>query len=358
MKLFLQKSISVVAYSSAILLILTYLSVYIDPEVFPYLAFLGLAYPVLVAVVFFFSVRFILHKKRKGYIFLLILIIGTSHFLDFFSFGMFNEPKKMKNAVKIMSYNVRMFNRYDWIKDTSTDNKIIELIKTENPDILCLQEFYSKDGTKSYQDSVIAAQNTKSYLISYKYNKNYTGNAIFSRFPIINEGIINIGTTNKKCIFADIAADNDTMRVYSLHLASIRLNYNDYDYIDGKETAKDGSTFFSIGKKIAAAYSARADELAAIIPHARKSPYPVIICGDFNDQPISYTYRQFEKQYSDAFIESGFGVGRTFTRFLPTFRIDYIFHDSTLVSSDFKRIDIELSDHYPVVCKIGRKAGI
>ncbi len=354
MRNFLKWILKITAITSAVLLLLTVPAVTVNPSVFPYFAFIGLFFPIILSVNLFFFIRALFLKNKKSVlIFSILLSLILPVFLDFFSFGT-EKSLQTGTEFKVMSYNVRMFNRWKWIKDARLGTKIINLINSEAPDILCVQEFYSREDTLNYQDSIIKL-GLNNYLISYKYDKKYTGNAIFSKFPILNEGLINIGTSNKKCIFADIVSPADTIRIYSLHLASMHLSYSDYDLIDGKDSdkIKQKSNIFSLWLKVADAYAARSEEISIILKHIETSPYPVIVCGDFNDQPVSFAYNQFSERFTDSFHRSFSGIGRTYTRFSPTFRIDYIFHSKSLESVSYKRIEKTYSDHFPILCKIG-----
>lgn len=330
-------------------LLLAYVSVHINPEVFPYLSFLGIIYPILLFSQITFGLYYLLLKRKQAWVSAAILLLGANHIGDFVSLRQ-NEAKDSEEIVRLMTYNVRMFNHYLWIDDKETGNKIVELVKERKPDVLCMQEFYST------KDNDFLKKISQSYpyiasVISNKTGDKFTGNAIFSRYPIVNKGLINIKTSNRKCLFIDIKTGSDTLRVYNLHLASMHLNYADYDFIDGK-AEQNSKAYFSLWLKLAEAYRRRAVELNFIIPHINSSPYKTIVSGDFNDPPMSYTYLRFSDIMTDAFISSGAGVGQTFTRFAPTFRIDYIWHDFNLNSQNFEVIGQELSDHYPVYCEI------
>ena len=356
MKRFLQKILIYGSFANAILLVLSYLSTHFSPDIFPYLSFLGIFYPLMLITACISFMYYAFQKKKYAFVHLAAILLGWNHIGDLISTG--SEKEAGGEKFKVMSYNVRQFNRYLWIKDKEVGSGIKSFIEDQKPDILCIQEFYSREDKLNYQDSIIEAQNTNSYLISYKYEKKYSGNAIFSKFPIINEGMINIGISNRKCIYADIALAHDTIRVYSLHLASMHLSYEDYDLIEGLSSEKKEqkvSSALNLWVKLAKAYEIRAREIRFILPHLKTSPYPTIICGDFNDPPMSYAYRSIKKHFKDAFEECGSGIGRTYTRFSPTFRIDYILHNAELFPMQFERHEIELSDHYPITCTFGTK---
>jgi endonuclease/exonuclease/phosphatase family metal-dependent hydrolase len=351
LKLFIYKTAIFFNLVVAFLLIVSYISVYISPDFIPILAFFGLIYPVLLFLNFVFSVFWIFRKNKLFLISVIAIFIGINNFLNFFAFGS-NAEIAGNNKIKILSYNVRMFNLYDWNDDKESGNKIFQYIKNENPDIICLQEFYSDKKNHNFQDSIIKFQRTKDYLISFKNKENYSGNAIFSRFPIVNSGFVNIGTTKQKCIFADIKIEKDTIRVYSIHLASIHLDRKDYEYIDNIDENQESDIFFGIGSKVSKAYQTRSREVEAISPHVLQSTYKSVVCGDFNDIPISYSYKKIRGKFKDSFLESGFATGGTYNGLLPSFRIDYILHNPKLQSNNFKVGKIKSSDHFPISCDI------
>ena len=341
-------------YFLSLALILTYLSVHISPERFALLSFFGLIYPFLLFANVFFLIYRIYRRQKYFLIPLFSIIIGFNHFTDFFIFNIKKENPP-QSSIRVLSYNVRMFDLYDWNKGVGTGQKILKLIKQKNLDIICLQEFYSNSDSLNYQDSIIAIQNTKSYLISYKNQYNYSGNALFCRFPSINKGSVNIGDSNQKCLFADIVRDLDTIRIYSIHLASLHLSKKDYEFIDNMENNdknKNMKSVKGIGGKMLEAYKKRAKESNIISAHIKSSPYKVIVCGDFNDVPISYSYRTIKGNLKDAFKESGFGLGITYIKRFFSFRIDYILHSPEFRSYNFNRTEKKLSDHYPIFCEI------
>ena len=144
----------------------------------------------------------------------------------------------------------------------------------------------------------------------------------------------------------------DTVRIYNMHLQSIAFGATDYQYMDDLEKNKqteDIEHSKSIGKRLKKAFIKRARQADLISESIAASPYPVIVCGDFNDTPASYTYHRIAGNLKDAFVESGNGFGKSYVGKFPSFRIDYILHSKQFKAFDFKTIHEELSDHYPVV---------
>jgi endonuclease/exonuclease/phosphatase family metal-dependent hydrolase len=154
---------------------------------------------------------------------------------------------------------------------------------------------------------------------------------------------------------ADLLIGRDTVRLFNLHLESVRLRHEDYSFISGfdlqfEKDEKIQENSLRIIKKLKTAFTRRAGQVSYLSEAIKDSPYPVILCGDFNDTPNSYTYQQLTDKLVDSFKESGTGFGNTYIGKLPSFRIDYILHDDYFISSDYQRKTISLSDHYPVSC--------
>lgn len=281
---------------------------------------------------------------------------------NLFHFG--NGSENTKGEIKILSYNVRNFDLYNWSHNKETRNKIFSLLKKEDADIICLQEFFQGDsGYFETIDSVMASTGAIDHHIKYtlsKRKKDHWGIATFSKYPIIFMGKVPFKyKSNNICVFSDLKIRNDTVRVYNMHLQSISFGASDYKFIEALKENNDTLDVDDIGiasknilRRIKRAFIKRTTQAEKILAHINSCKYPVIICGDFNDTPFSYTYHLFSEKYQDAFMESGFGIGNTYIGSMPSYRIDYIFHSTHFLSSNFEVIQEELSDHYPVKCKL------
>ena len=186
-----------------------------------------------------------------------------------------------------MNYNVRLFNLYDWIPEKNIENKIVDFIKTEAPEILSIQEYHPH-------------KNIDLSFFKYKYeklsgNKTKYGQAIFSQFPIINSGSIEFPDTANNAIFADILKGTDTIRIYNIHLESLRINTN-------VETLKkeDSERLF---KRIGATFKMQQFQAELFLMHKKQCTYKMIICGDFNNTAFSYVYRKIKGDLNDTFKE-------------------------------------------------------
>jgi endonuclease/exonuclease/phosphatase family metal-dependent hydrolase len=179
---------------------------------------------------------------------------------------------------------------------------------------------------------------------------------VFSKYPIKDYGTLIDDNSENIFVYADIELYDQIIRVYSLHLASLYLSREDYHLIDNpgeNGNNKPLDAFSGILEKMRYAYNKRLSEVKAVSRHAEACKHSVVLCGDFNDVPVSYAYRHFQKQYKDAFKEAGFGLGNTYIRRFVRFRIDYVFLSNSLNVLDFRVIREAYSDHYPVQVVLG-----
>lgn len=341
-------------------LLCSYLAAYIAPDQFWPFAFIGLAYPVLLIINLLFVIFWLLLVRKYFIISVLAIALGWPHILTHIRFGSPVETSNKGSEIKVMSYNVRLFDLYNWKdnKSRATRDKIFDLIYTEAPDILCFQEFYGGDERHfNVIDTLLSFQQAKYSHISYIRNKNKRtpfGIAIFSRYRIIqNQQFTSNTSGNNFCIYTDVIIEEDTVRIINTHLESIRLGREDYLFVS--DLASNRAENHSIGKgslkifgKMKTAYRKRAEQVRTVSSEIEKSPYPVILCGDFNDTPSSYAYHKVADKLEDAFVEAGSGMGKSYSGILPSFRIDYIFHDTAFSAYNFRTIKAEYSDHYPV----------
>ncbi|MBU0765188.1 MAG: endonuclease/exonuclease/phosphatase family protein [Bacteroidetes bacterium] len=339
-----------------IALLLSCLARFVSPAVFWPLAFFGLAYPMLLLVNLVFLGYFLFRRKWKSVLITLAVILlswqNLSNLFQPFSSG--NEPPE--GSFKVMSFNARNFDLYNWTNNKETRNEIFRMIKEEDADILCFQEFY-KDKIQYFNtlDTILQFQKAKYYHEAYPVhvtNKFFFGVAAFSRFPIIERGTILFPGSDNATIFLDIVIDHDTVRLYNCHLESIRFDDKDYRFLDSlrlKINDKQIAEARNILSKLKSAFIKRAGQADKIDAHIRQCPYPVILCGDFNDTPFSYTYRRIRGELCDAFRESGRGIGKSYSGKFPSFRIDYIFYDRKISSYSYKTGRTGLSDHAPIM---------
>jgi len=340
----------------AIALCVAYLSNFINPAITSFFAFFGLAYlPLVVANIFF--IFFWLWKKNKLFLISIIAIgIGYTNLGRYFQIQL---PKKniTSKGIEVLSYNVRVFNYFEWEKQIPVRDSILSYIKSKGPQIVCLQEFLTRDNREQLTERYIRYKlNDLPYThIDYTYKSNtsrsHFGVATFSKHPIIRKGKIVFDNSVNSCIYSDILFQEDTIRVYNVHLQSISLKKGYYGSVDNV-LRMNSDELNDAHRRLKKAFILRAEQTKKVAQHMENSPYPVILCGDFNDTPVSHTYQKLLGDKKDSFRESGNGIGNTYRGKFPSYRIDYIFHSKSFSSSNYKTGKISLSDHYPVFCDL------
>lgn len=339
----------------AVLLLLSYLSVYISPQVNWQLAFFGLAFPFFLLANLACVLIWIIWRKWYLILSLAIILIGWNYTGSYFSFN-FNQGGLKKPGLKVLTYNVRNFDLYNWEHNEKSRQDIHNYLKEISPHILCLQEFYTQDGSdfenvESLKKSLNLPYQFSHYTLIHKGGNKF-GQIIFSSYPIISEGVVKFPKrSNNTCTYVDIQVQSDTIRVFNVHLQSIHLG-NDGENVVEKilnEQEADIKSSRQVIGKLKRGYIKRAPQADAVAKAIQKSPYKVIICGDFNDTPVSYTYYQISKGLKDVFTNKGLGVGATFAGKIPWLRIDYILSDPSFRVKSYHLSKVYMSDHFPIV---------
>jgi endonuclease/exonuclease/phosphatase family metal-dependent hydrolase len=186
-------------------------------------------------------------------------------------------------------------------------------------------------------------------------NQIKTAQAIFSKFPIIDQGNIVFPNSNNNVVFADIKKGKDIIRVYNMHLQSIKIS-PDVNEINENIDALNQGKSQRLYSRITKAFKQQQQQAEIIKEHKTDCPYPIIICGDMNNSAFSYVYRNIKGKLNDSFEEAGTGFGATYKfRYYPA-RIDYIFADENMTVKKFESFsDFENSDHYPIMAKFSMK---
>jgi endonuclease/exonuclease/phosphatase family metal-dependent hydrolase len=354
----LYKSLLAANIVFAFTLLLSYLAVVISPGVFALPAFFGLAYPYLLLINIIFVIVWAMLLKFEALISLVIIALGFNHFSNYIQLTRGSVDKI--NTYKILSYNVRLFNYFEYNNGTTSEKRVINFIKSQKPDIICLQEFFLSGNPAQEEASILADLGGKYFShmkVSVSGKNRYYGIITLSKFPIVGKGEIVHKGSSSRSIYTDILIQKDTIRVFNNHLQSFRLKRMERSFIEEITSSDDKQNEMkSISVSLKKGFVNRALQAQVLKEKVNKSPYPVLVVGDFNDTPVSYSYRKIRKGLHDSFVTSGYGAGFTYKGNYPPNRIDYILYDNSFINSYFEIIKVRYSDHYPIVAYFRKKS--
>lgn len=345
----------IAVFLTLLCLFISIMARYIPPGVSIIPAYFGLIFPYLFLLGLFSYIIAVVKKYRFLIVAGLIPVFWSFFIMaGFYQWGLFNDDKPEQTpAIKFMTFNVRLFNWYSWKKNAELRDSIMDFIRTENPDVICMQEYF--ENTKGEFETF----NTLVDDLGYTYHHRYFpvivlgfqrfGIATFSKFPIVGKKQIQFDGSSNMVLQSDVQVDSlSVIRVLNCHLESIRLSGEDINYVSqvddlGDKEIERGKGILS---RLRRAFRERQSQADLVADAVAESTFPVIVCGDFNDVPVSYAYRRISKGLNDAFIESGRGAGNTYPSKLHSFRIDYILYSPSLQSYETKIHKNEFSDHY------------
>ena len=310
---------------------------FVNPSIFVWTAIFGLAFWMIFFVNIFILIILIRLKSRRTILIPIVaLLFSIPGLLKSYSFG---KEKDSNAQIKVMTYNVGVFRDYNDKNRSANDVKktLAELVEAEKPDVLCLQE------SGQWPENAASAF---SKMIGYKYysiNKA-NGNSYFSKYPLLevkafdNEGLIKFVDIKKVKI-----NNEDSFYLVNCHFNSFKIS-DDIDDINEKEVCK------SVIRKLVNGFMSRTEITELLLKKLPDDKLPIVICGDFNDTPMSYTYnKMFNAGLKDAFITVSKGIGKTYCGKLPLLRIDYFWYNDYVEVVSYKRIKQTTSDHYPLV---------
>jgi endonuclease/exonuclease/phosphatase family metal-dependent hydrolase len=332
--------------------ILSYMAAFVSPQSFWLLSLFGLAYPMFLVLNILFFFIFVALKSRTAILSLACILLGW-HYLSVMYANNSSKVSTAENKITVCSFNVEnLYTYYDNMprgqsqveyEDEASFSPYRSYFEQANANIICFQEYPPSN----------------SYFKRYFQNRGFysvEGSiSIYSKYPIINQGEAIDNTKSNGAIFADLKIDTAIIRVYNVHLQSTGIAPEAQKIADEDNSIKSKKTKSSIKKivgRLRRASQKRAEQVDEVIKHIQGSPYPVIICGDFNDTPFSYAYQQIKGNLKDSFIERGNGFGVTYNGPIPTLRIDYILGSPSLNFLSHKIINSKVSDHYPILSEI------
>ena len=340
----------------------------LDPIEWWFVSLLGLGFGFILVTLIAFIFFWLVFKPKFILLSLLPLLIGFNSIGLFFALNTtqkFNYQKS-KETLRVAHWNVARFLelKRNNNKGSQTRLKMMDQIKEQNADVLCMQEFYTSTDTAYYNNLNHLMKELGFPYFYYAWtndgNQQWFGNAVFSKHPIIDSGKIFFPNARypETILHADIAFGGDTLRVYTTHLQSLQFKKEDFENIEEiKEKQRDIiRNSKGIFGKVRRAMMLRKSQAEMIKEVLSNDPYPYIITGDFNDVPNSYAYATIKgNNLQDVFLEKGFGIGRTFNAISPTLRIDYILATKDFEVKQFNRIVKNFSDHYMLVADVQLK---
>ena len=329
-----------------VLTFVAYILPFLAPKLFPFLSVLTLVLPLFLILNGLFFLYWMLQMKRQMVISGIVLILGITFVNKFYKFSSHDLDREDGDMI-VMSYNVRLFNLFQWIERESVKDDIKKFINDENPDILCIQE-YSETAN-------VDLRVYKHKFIFMQGNKIKTGQAIFSKYPIVDNGNIEFPESDNLIVYADIRKGKDTIRVYNMHLQSIKISPDVTEIESNVETINQKKSEI-VFKRIGKAFTKQQVQAEILMKHKKECHYPMIICGDMNNSAFSYVYRSIKGDLNDCFEEAGKGFGETYNfKYYPA-RIDYIFTDKSMKVKSFQNFpQFKNSDHYPILARLSLK---
>ena len=331
----------------------SYIAPYISPAVLWPIAFLGLAFPLIFIINFCFVIYWLLQWDIRIWYTIAVLLLGSFHIYHFIQFGT-KKTEQTNNRINIVSFNTHNFGVYE--HDNIYDSALFfNTLRNLKPDIMCFQEFVD---IKTDVDTKMYKQLFKEYKNLYKVNvddndSNPTGYSvsIFTKYKILESGVVERVNAGGNCtIYCDVVTNKDTLRIINTHLKSISFQQGDFETFTGLKNGNNQSFFNLKGIKnifarLKYAFVYRSRQVDIVKTFIDYSPYKVIICGDFNDSPTSYSYNMLRGDKKDAFVESGSGISPTYIGKMPNFRIDYILCHKSFQVFNYKPQKLNFSDH-------------
>jgi endonuclease/exonuclease/phosphatase family metal-dependent hydrolase len=342
-----------------------------NPKNFWFIGFFTLASLYLLVVLLGFIVFWFFAKKKMMLISIAAILLAwkpIGQIIKFRTAGNFTMAKSAA-SLRIMSWNIAQFNIVNHKKHPEVKTEMLNLINEYAPDVACFQELAGgdKDSTAiNYVPTISKKLNFSEYSFCYKTfneydSKHHFGIIIYSRYPIINRQTINPISDDYNFVFQyiDIVKATDTFRVFNIHMQSLKFSNDNLQYLQDaeKNTEIDIAKSKSILYKLKIGFVKRQIQSENIKSEMNKSPYPVILCGDFNDVPNSYAYCTIGENLKNVYTEKGSGIGRTFSGISPTLRIDNIFVDEKFDVEQYTRIPKKLSDHFPILADVKMGSG-
>ena len=342
---------------------------FLHPDTWWFISLLAFIFPVLLILEVGFVFFWLFVSPRWILLPLLTLVIGWWQVSAFFALhsGSSDFSKKDSSTLRVLTWNVHRWDDFESRPPGTVKHRVpmLDQVNSYNADLLCFQEFYEPmDSAQSIIRYIRENLHYPYYYFSRDYESHWgkfhfqTGNIIFSRYPILmtmRDKVTSDSTDHTESLIqTDIDFHGQRVRLATVHLQSVLFKGKDFRDVEivrhGKDSILDASR--SLAKKLRYALGLRGYQADQVRSHLDKSPYPSVVCGDFNDLPNSYTYARIRGDRLDAFRETGFGIGRTYIHISPTLRIDYILPSAEFQVLQCRKNVFPYSDHYSVLADL------
>ena len=346
---------ALVAVLGVVMAVMSWLCCLVSPANAPVLQFFGMAFWPIFAFNVVMLVLLAIARSKKIFLSLLALVVSIPGLMKSYSFGKASD----EDGIKVMSYNVHIFQDISGKRTAEAfADDVIGMVRKESPDVLCIQEFSSYISQKSrvYCMKKFAAEVGFEHIYYNEDNDNLGRNVIFSNYPLspLSPNLSSKSNDVNGIMVEVDAGEKGRFAIADVHLLSFKITDKELDELladnsDSEVTKKRGRSLFN---KMIYAFEHRASDVNDMLASIPKDDTPVIVCGDFNDTPVSYVCQKMTHAgFYDAFIKSGHGIGATYLGKLPWFRIDYIWINKRVNSLSYNKIDFKGSDHYPITMR-------
>ena len=344
----------VLLLAAASLLALSYLSMVVNPAKFWLISLAGLFFvPFIILNLFLLIWAFV--RRSKAFMIPLLALIPAVFFVGRYAHikGDDYPETAADNVLKVVSWNVGRFalqsedsgaGSYEECVDS-----VFEFIKKEDPDIVCLQEFSTRNSRQVRQQLKKLMKGYSAEYYIFTGSGRSFGNVTLSKFPVKNRGVIKFDGSTNLAIFTDYESGGRQFRVYNCHFESYNISFSG---IVRALLEKDKDIVTETGVKMKRSITRRPKQVDQVFNDIENCPVEAFVCGDFNDNPMSYTYYRMMRDRQDTFVQAGDGFGATYVRLWPLLRIDYILCPKSMTVLSHETPHVGFSDHYPVITQI------